>query len=125
MGLTDREIVEPDLSITGGTWTVDSVIAGDSVSSVPDDVVATLRFSDDGRVEVATGCNRGGGRYAVEGDTLRFDDLILTEMACDGPAGAMESAVLAVREADSVSFAIDGSSLTLGAGSSGLVLRGP
>lgn len=124
MRLTDKEVVEPDLPLVGPLWTVDSLVSGDAVSSVPGGVVATVRFTDDGRVEIANGCNQGGGRYTLDGTTIQFSDLIMTEMACDGPAGAMESAVMAVLGADSVSFAVDASTLTLGAGAAGLILRG-
>lgn len=124
MRLADREVADPDLSLTGTIWRVDSIIVGDAVSSVPDGVQATLVFDVAGRVDVATGCNRGGGTYVVDGDTLRFGALALTKMACDGPAGAMESAVLAVLGADRVAFAIEASRLTLTAGAAGVALQG-
>jgi heat shock protein HslJ len=122
--LVDREVAEPDLPLVGPTWTVDSIIAGDAVSSVPDGVVATLVFGADGQVRVASGCNQGGGRYVVDGHTIRFTELVQTDMACDGAAGEMEAAVMAVLEADAVTFAIDAAGLTLQAGARGLGLQG-
>jgi heat shock protein HslJ len=37
-----------------------------------------------------TGCNRYGGSYHIEGDTIQFDGLFNTEMACLDTAGIME-----------------------------------
>lgn len=121
----DRGGAEPDLPLVGPTWRVDSIVAGDAVSSVPGGVVATLQFGADGRVQVATGCNRGGGSYRVDGDTIAFGTLALTEMACEGPSGAMEAAVLAVVGSGAVAYTIDASALTLDAGGPGLILRVP
>lgn len=122
--LLDREIAEPDLALVGPTWTVVSIITGDAVSSVPDGVVATLQFSAEGRVSVQTGCNSGGGRFELDGGFMRFVDVAMTEMACDGAAGQMESAVLAVIGADAVAFQVDASVLTLMVGPNGLQLQG-
>jgi heat shock protein HslJ len=123
--LLDREIAEPDQPLVGPTWTVESTVAGDAVSSVPSGVVATLRFGADGRVAVATGCNEGGGTFALDGERIRFAQLAMTEMACSGPGGEMERAVVGVLGSSAVSYAIDASSLTLDAGGQGLVLRAP
>jgi heat shock protein HslJ len=122
--LQDREVAEPDLPLTGTIWTVDSIISGEAVSSVPGGAVATITFSDDGQVEVNTGCNQGAGRFEVTNGTLRFIDVAVTEMACDGPGGQLEAAVLPVLGADGLTWAIDAGTLTLMAGNIGLGLRG-
>lgn len=124
VALTDREVAEPDLPLAGTTWTVDTIISGDSASSVPEGAVATFTFSADGRVEVRTGCNTGSGTYEATDDQLRFTEVAVTEMACDGAAGALEAAVLPILGADSVQYAIDAARLTLQAGSNGLGLAG-
>ena len=122
--LLDREVAEPDLGLVGPTWTVDSIVTGAAASSVPAGVVATLRFGADGRFEVDTGCNRGGGRAVGDEATLRFIEMILTERACQGPPGDLEAAVLAVLTRDAVTYQIDAQTLTLSAGDRGLILRG-
>jgi heat shock protein HslJ len=122
--LVDREIADPDLPLVGPTWTVNSILTGDAVSSIPDGVLATLKFGADGRVEVQPGCNQGGGSYAVEGNRIRFTEIVMTTMACDGARGQMETAVLAVLQADNLTYAIEAGSLTLQAGAQGLVLGG-
>lgn len=118
----DREVAEPDLALSGRTWTVTTILAGDIASSVPAGVVATLRFGEDGGVAVSTGCNTGGGTYAVDGKKIAFGPIGLTKMACAGAAGEMERAVLAVLGADGLTSAIEASTLTLTSGGDGLVL---
>jgi heat shock protein HslJ len=122
--LLDREIADPDLPLVGPIWTVNSIATGDAVSSIPEGVTATLTFDAAGRVAVQTGCNQGGGSYAVEGDRIRFAEIALTKMACDAARGQMETAVMAVLQADNLVYAIDAGSLTLQAGAQGLVLAG-
>jgi heat shock protein HslJ len=123
--LLDREIADPDLPLAGTLWTVDSIIAGDAVSSVPAGVVATIRFTGDGQASIATGCNDGGARVEIAAGTLRFNQITVTEKFCEGPAGEMETAVLAVVQAGiPVAYEIEARSLTLMAGTNGLGLKG-
>jgi heat shock protein HslJ len=120
--LIDREVADPDRDLVGPTWTVASIISGDAVSSVPNGAVATLTFADDGRVDVQTGCNEGSGSYEVDGDRLRFGDIVTTDRACPDGAGQLEAAVLAVLAADELVFEIDAANLQITAGDIGLGL---
>lgn len=124
MRLVDRTVAEPDLDIAGPTWTVTSIIDGDAVSSVPAGVTATLVFGNDGALDVNDGCNRGRGRWAVEGSGIAVRDVALTKMACDGPAGDLENVVLAVLNNGSIQASIRADVLTLTAGGRGLQLTG-
>jgi heat shock protein HslJ len=124
MRLVDRTIAEPDLPLGGTTWTVTAVITGDAVSSVPAGATATLVFNDDGSLDVNAGCNRGGGSWSIDGSGITFREVVLTKMACDGPAGALESAVLAVINQGAVQASIHANLLTLQAGANGLQLTG-
>lgn len=124
IALQDSEVAEPDLALVGTTWTVDSIISGDAVSSVPDGANATLVFTDDGRVEVDTGCNTGGGTYEVSGGTLRIREVFITLIGCGRGPSQLEEAVMAVLGAEELDYAIDAGRLTLMAGNRGLALRG-
>lgn len=43
-----------------------------------------LSFNEpDNTFSVTTDCNTIGGKFSVENDTLRFKDMMVTEMACD------------------------------------------
>jgi heat shock protein HslJ len=119
--LVDREIAEPDQPLTNITWGLASFIDGDVVSSVPVGVSAQFTFADDGTFSANFGCNSGGGKYSLDGDTITFSDVVMTKMACGGAGGAVEQAVLSVIGAEGpITFAIDAGSLTLMAGSIGL-----
>jgi heat shock protein HslJ len=122
--LADRKVSEPDLALVGPTWTVTSIVSGDTVSSIPDGIVATLQFAADGGVRVRTGCNEGTARAQIDSKTIRFSDIALTKRACEGAAAQMEAAVLSVLRADQVAYRIDSSALNLTAGERGLQLGG-
>jgi heat shock protein HslJ len=124
VALEDREVAEPDLPLTETTWTLDSLISGDAVSSIPDGASATLTFTDDGHLQVDTGCNTGGGRYEVTDGTMRITELFTTLRGCHGALADVEAAVLAVLSVGEIGWSVDASSLTLLAGGDGLVLRG-
>lgn len=112
--LVDREVAEPDQPLAGPTWVLTSlIIGGDAVSSIPAGVTASITFNADGTVDVHYGCNSGGGKYAIDSDSITFSDLIQTDMACAGDAGQVESAVIAVLTADSLTFTVDAGSLTI------------
>jgi heat shock protein HslJ len=122
--LVDREVADPDLELVGPLWTVTSIIAGDAVASVPEGVVATLTFSEEGLVAVDTGCNTGNGTFEAKTDTIRFGPVALTRVACTGPANDMEVAMVRILSADVVRYEIDASSMTLSDADHGLQLSG-
>jgi len=118
--LLDREQAEPDQPLTGITWGLVTILNGDIASSVPADVSATLLFDADGTFTFNDGCNAGGGQYTANGDTLTFAQVVTTKMACPTDKADVESAVMAVLNADSVTFSIDHTTLSLQAGPHGL-----
>ena len=120
--MVDREIAEPDAKLVGPVWTVDTIISGEAASSVPQGVIASLQFDENGGLTLNTGCNDGGGKYTVDGGTITFSDLVTTEKACAGAAGQLEQAVVAVLSAGTVDYSIDANRLTLTAGAAGLGL---
>lgn len=122
--LIDSEIAEPNLPLTGTLWTVDSIISGDAVSSMPQGVTATIQIGADGSVDLQTGCNSGGGHVTVDGDQLHFSDLVTTKRGCAGAAGQVETMLLNLLRADPITFAIDAQTLTLQAGDLGIGLGG-
>jgi heat shock protein HslJ len=122
--MLDREVADPDLALVGPTWTLSAVIQGDAVASIPDEVVATLIFTDDGLVMVDTGCNTGGGAVTVNATTIRFGEIALTDVACEGAVAGIERAIVEILGADVVAYAIDARSLTLTIGDRGLQYAG-
>lgn len=118
---TDEEVVTPDQALEGTRWVLDGIVSGDAVSSVPVGATASITIAD-GRVDVAAGCNTGGGPVAVTADTLTFGPIATTKMACEAGPASVESAILAVLSG-TVDYAIDADALTLDAGNAGLIFR--
>jgi heat shock protein HslJ len=108
------------VDLIGTTWTLDSLISGDAVSSTVGD--ATLELSGDGRISAATGCRDVTGTYTiVEGQvqvTLDPYDMI----GCLAPLGDQDARILDVLS-NGFGVSIDGDRLTMTAGDKGLGYR--
>lgn len=122
--LLDREVANPDLDLVGPTWTVESILDGDAVSSVPAGATASLTFKADGTVDLNAGCNRGSGTWRLDGGGITITGVALTKMACLGGAGELEAAVMRVLSGARLATDIDANVLTLTSGQGGLQLRG-
>ena len=123
--LLDREVADPDRPLVGPVWALTTLIDQDAASSVPQGVTASLTFTPESLVMVNTGCNSGSGGFDLVENTIRFGDLALTSMACEPPAGDVETAMLAVLGADVVRYEIEAGTLTLTTGDHGLQLSAP
>ena len=67
-------VEEPDQTLEGPTWTFESILSADAVTSVAVARPPTLTFAG-GQVAVDTGCNTGSGTYEATaiGDHVRAD----------------------------------------------------
>jgi heat shock protein HslJ len=119
--LLDKEVATPDKPLEGTTWVLDGIISGGAVSSVPDGVTASIVVRD-GRVDVKSGCNNGGGTARVGADSITFGPIALTKMACEPAATSVEGAVTTVLSG-AVGYTIDADALFLKAGDRGLTFR--
>ena len=109
--LTDREVADPDRPLVGTSWTADTLIAGDAVSTLPTGATATLAVAD-GLAAVSTGCNSGSAPVTITYDTITFGPMTLTEIACEGDAAALEQIVISALSGE-LTFTIDARRLTL------------
>jgi len=75
------------LDLAGTEWVVAS-LAGVALDG---DVHPTVTFDAEGRISGSAGCNRYGGRYALEGEAIAVGHLGATQMAC--PPEQMEQEV--------------------------------
>jgi heat shock protein HslJ len=101
-------------AISDTPWVLDTIIDGETASSVPSGVTAAVDFSPDGSLAVGTGCNTGTGGYAtpdVDGP-LVIDPPSLTRRRCDEEAMGVEAAMVAVLDGE-VEAVVDGDRLTL------------
>jgi heat shock protein HslJ len=119
----DRKTAEPDQPLIGTKWVVDTILTGDVASSVPAGSSASLTFSD-GRVDVETGCNSGGGAVAISDDTIVFEPVVMTMRACAVELMALEQAVTAALTG-TATYKIEANALTLTSGGHGLRLVAP
>jgi heat shock protein HslJ len=117
----DKKVVSPDLPLEGTTWVLDSLVANQAVSSVPQGVTATLVFAG-GKVAVDGGCNKGSGAATIAETVITFGPIGTTKMACEGPAMQVEQQVLAALAGD-VAWTIDADTLQLRGAAGGLDLR--
>ncbi len=80
--------------LVGITWYWQGTLMSDDSQFVPDDRRRyTVLFSRDGRVAVRADCNRGAGKYVLEGRSLTISALAVTKAAC--PPGSLEQRFLA------------------------------
>lgn len=121
----DERVVDPDRELTGVTWTLETLIEGDRASSVPEGVdVPTLQVAEDGTAELFAGCNMGSGTLRADGGTLELA-LVVTDMACEDEAMAVEEHVLEVLGGAFAAFEIEGSRLHVSAGERALEFTPP
>jgi len=76
------------------------------------DVETNLTFGANGQLSGTLGCNSMGGGYTVTDQTITFGSIFMTEMACDEPRMAQESAAFDVLK-DTATFIVEGETLTI------------
>jgi len=121
--LLDRSVAEPDKSIEGTKWLLETIFTGEAASSVPADAPAHLTFTG-GRVVGSTGCNSVDGPATINGSTIEFGPLAMTRKACPDGLAEIERAIVTVLQGR-VPFTIESDQLILNpGGAQGLGLRG-
>lgn len=107
-----------------GTWKLVSYGSPANPTLAAAEVDTSVSFGEDGTISGNVGCNSFGGDYKVDGDKITFGPISSTLMMCADPAiGDQETAVLNTLTG-TVTFVIDGDTLTLTSadGSSVIVL---
>jgi heat shock protein HslJ len=117
----DRETADPARPLEGTAWVLDTIVEGETASSVPAGVTADLTIAE-GRLAAALGCNRGTAPVEVGDTTLEIGPMAATFMACPDAETSVETAMLATLEGQ-VDFEIDGPVLRIRNGDRGLDFR--
>lgn len=114
IAMTSKPAV-PDAPLTTTEWTVDSLLSGGTVSSVPPEAAGKARFTlaADGTAGGNLGCNRFSAPAAVEGSSVTFGPLTTTRMACEGPAGEVERTLTGLFGSGPLTWQVKGTQLTL------------
>jgi heat shock protein HslJ len=77
-------------------------------------VSPTLRFDDDGGIQIATTCSTGTGGYTRQAQQLQLSGVVYTEMACDAAGSAVADAhIRRVLSDGSLTAKIEAARLTL------------
>jgi heat shock protein HslJ len=108
----DGEVDEPPL--VGTEWQLASYQDPAAEAPVPVTTDSTLSFSAKGHFS-ARACNYIGGTAQVDGHMIRFGGGAMTEMACGGEEGVLETKVVATVQG-SVDWSIRARTLTLTGG---------
>lgn len=115
VSLTDLVVLEPPVELTGRQWDVDGLSEGtgadDTASSVPVGIQAFLRV-DGNALTGYTGCNDVSGTAVVDGDTVTFTDVAVTDVGCPPGAEYVQDIVLQVLTGET-RFEITGNRLSL------------
>jgi heat shock protein HslJ len=119
--LADRRVADPDKPLVGPTWTVDSIITGEVVSSVAGGSIATLVFHADGTLDVNDGCNTGAARWVTVASGISVTELTLTKKACP-VAADLSAAVDGTLRGGAIAATIQANQLMLRAGANGIGL---
>ncbi|MGW6691144.1 META domain-containing protein [Streptomyces sp. NPDC054961] len=105
----------PAAPLLATVWIVDSLLDGDTASSLPAEAAGKARFTvaADGSASGGLGCNRFDAKATVEGGSLTFGPLATTRMACTGPQGQVEQALTALFAAGRLGWHIQDDTLHL------------
>jgi heat shock protein HslJ len=85
-------------ALMSGTWSLGSMVKdGATVAIIPGTTI-TVKFTSDGSVNGAAGCNNYFASYTVSGNTMTVGPVGTTLMFCGAPAGIMnqETAYLGI-----------------------------
>jgi heat shock protein HslJ len=115
--LRDREVVEPDRPLVRTTWRVDTILSGDSASSVPEGGHVTLEFPSETTFRAtAKDCNTAEGTMTVARGTITFDEFTVTAIGCPSPWAE----TLKVLQAGETRYSIEADRLTIQADEDGI-----
>ncbi|WP_406861858.1 META domain-containing protein [Streptomyces sp. HUAS MG47] len=106
---------QPPAPLKGTKWTVDTLVSGETASSLPAGTEGRAHFviGADGRVAGNLGCNRFSTTATVSGSTISFGRVVSTRMVCAPPQMTVEKAMLKVFESRDATYALHVRQLTL------------
>ncbi|MEU6865223.1 META domain-containing protein [Streptomyces sp. NPDC046876] len=104
-----------DAPLTATTWTVNGLVSGDTVASVPAGTEgrAVFTLGSDSTASGTLGCNRFSAPATVQGSRLTLGPLVTTRMACTGPAGDLERTLTELFGSGPLTWRIRDRTLTL------------
>lgn len=83
---TSAQAIDSIAPVTG-EWILEHVVVNDTLDARPADfdpsAAPKVWFNADGTFSFNTDCNSCGGHYRQTGDSIRFEEVYFTEMACE------------------------------------------
>lgn len=105
---------EPSTPLVGTKWSVNSLVTGETVASLPAGAEnkAHLTFGKDGSVTGSLGCNRFTSTAEITEDSIAFGRLASTRKLCEGPEMDLERKLVKILDG-TVKYELNHRSLTL------------
>lgn len=117
----DREVADPDQSLAGAPWVIDTILTRDSASTGSNMGTPTLTFHADGTLSVQSTCNQSSGNYVVSGERIALSNIAFTERGCaDAAASSFEQHLQKVIADGELTFTIEARRIDLWRGAVGL-----
>lgn len=114
---------ETSLSLEDTTWVLESYgEPGNTTVALEETEVTVLFESAKGEVGGSAGCNGYGGTYELDGNELKFLELMTTLMYCNEQVNDQEVEYMNILQA-AESFEIKGGKLTINCGDNVLIYK--
>ncbi|QNG19320.1 META domain-containing protein [Rhodococcus triatomae] len=112
--LTDEKVVRPDRPISGTEWAVASLVSDQAIttSRALEESAPHFTIAEDGALTGFAGCNSMTGSAIVSGETVVFEPIATTRMACPPDVMEVETAVLAALTGEATAT-VDGDTMRL------------
>lgn len=70
-----------------GQWSIENVVINDTLYARPGEItpgnMQYINFNNDSTFSINTNCNMMAGQYIIHGDSIKLENICITEMACD------------------------------------------
>jgi heat shock protein HslJ len=119
---TDALEAHPDFPLEKTVWQLDGFVDGHTASSAPGGASATVQFDAGELAFTNEGCNSGRTQVEVADGSIEVAPMMMTKMACPLAPMEVENKVTAVLDG-TVSYVLEGETLTLTKGDHGLTFR--
>ena len=81
--------------IIGKNWIVNGYFNNGEEQTFDEEIEVTFLFGEDGMLDFFTGCNSAGASFTIDSENqITIQDGVMSQMACGGDAGAIESHML-------------------------------
>lgn len=87
---TQTTTTDSRILLLSGFWSLDSMVKNGTISPIVPGTIITAKFTTDGNVNGASGCNNYFASYTINGSAMTVGPAGSTLMFCGSPAGVME-----------------------------------